>query len=452
VKKLVSKNTRLLRRAGWLIRHRWYAIGIVIGLLVLGELLLLENLNSSGILLVVICLGVENVLCLLHLKKIKFIRDRKQQYKLTKRNINFQITTDIIVLTILIHFTGGIESPFIAAYYFHMVIASILLSYKETFIQTSIAISLLVLLTYFEYRGFIQHYCVSYKSIDVSNPMLYSDTFNYFKTLIAFIVSFYTLSYIAAAIGKRLRTQEEQYTDAIKLLNKKDRIQNEYVLRLTHDIKGHISAIQSSISVVKKGIFEKLSEKNQDFIDIAYKRTLSLTRFIKDLLRLTKMRQSRDFKKHLFSFREMLTESLDHVKSHCEYKAIKLDHTIDPQIDMIQADEFSLKEITVNMMLNAVKYTPENGYIKLEAFDFVDFIRVSISDSGMGIPEKEISLIFDEFYRGSNVDTKAIEGTGVGLAIAKNVILQHNGEIWAENNENGGARFIFEIPKQIDEN
>jgi signal transduction histidine kinase len=51
------------------------------------------------------------------------------------------------------------------------------------------------------------------------------------------------------------------------------------------------------------------------------------------------------------------------------------------------------------MMLNAVKYTPENGYIKLEAFDFVDFIRVSISDSGMGIPEKEISLIFDEFYR-----------------------------------------------------
>ncbi len=446
MKKLVGKNTRLLRRANWLIRHRWYAIIMVVILAVAGKVLFLLNVNSLGIFFVAVFLVIENIICLLNLKKIKFIRSRDKQFKYVKRNINFQISYDLLVLTILIHYTGGIESPFISAYFFHAVVVSILLSQKESFLQTTFAVLLLSLVTLLEYNHILDHYCVCFSRFEAPNPNLYSDPFNYIKTLSAFIISFYTLVYISSAIGKRLRNQEEHYTNAIIRLNKKDRIKNEYVLRLTHDIKGHISAIQSSLSVVKTGIFAEIDPKNKEFIDRAYKRTYAVIKFIKDLLRLTKMRLSDDFERKTFSFKNMLIECFNDVKSHAEVKSIKLSSEFDPKVDIIKGDEFSLKEITSNMMLNAVKYTPVNGKIRLEAYVHDNFIRVIISDSGIGVPEDDMLHIFDEFYRGSNVDKKKIEGTGVGLAIAKNVIKQHKGTIWVENNPAGGSKFIYDIP------
>ena len=448
MKKLVGKNTRLLRRANWLIRHRWYAVILVVFLSVLGKLLYLLNVNSLGIFFVSVFLILENVICFLNIKKVKFIRNKDKQFKKIKRNINFQISYDLILLTILIHYTGGIESPFIASYFFHAVIVSILLSQKETFLQTTFAVLLLSIVTLLEYTHVIDHYCVCFSKFEAPNPELYSETFNYFKTLSAFILSFYILVYISSAIGKRLRNQEEHYTDALLRLNKKDRVKDDYVLRITHDIKGHISAIQTSLSVVTTGIFAKIDPKNKEFIDRAYKRTYALIKFIKDLLRLTKMRVSEDFEFEIFSLKNTLLHAINDAVPNADVKSIKLHIHMDDSISDIKGDELSIKEITTNMILNAIKYTPKNGQITVNVKDEHDHIRVEISDTGIGIPESDMPDIFREFYRGSNVDKKKIEGTGVGLAIAKNVIKQHRGEIWAESVEGKGTTFIYTLPKR----
>ena len=100
MKKLVGRNTRLLRRASWLAKHRWYAITLVVILSVLGKLLYLLNVNSLGIFLVAVFLIIENIICLLYIKKIKFIRNKDKQFKNIKKNINFQISCDLITLTI----------------------------------------------------------------------------------------------------------------------------------------------------------------------------------------------------------------------------------------------------------------------------------------------------------------------------------------------------------------
>lgn len=248
-------------------------------------------------------------------------------------------------------------------------------------------------------------------------------------------------------MGKRLRNQEELYRKAISLLNKKDKYKNEYVLRVTHDIKGHVSAIQTSLSVVKTGIFAKLNPKNQEFIDRAYKRTYALIKFIKDLLRLTKMRLSEEFESEVFSLKNTLINAYNDALINAENKSIKMHIHVDDSINEFKGDEISIKEITTNLILNAVKYTPINGEIFFKATDKQDHIRVEISDNGIGIPEKDMPNIFEEFFRGSNVEKNKIEGTGVGLAIAKNVITNHKGDIWAESIEGEGSTFIYILPK-----
>lgn len=447
MKELTNKNTELIQRVNWLMINRWYAVIGVIIVSVVAKFLIKIDISLINIMSATLLLVAENIIGLYYIKKIISEKDKTKQYHRLKRNINCQISFDLIVLTILIHYLGGIESPFLLAFFFHIPGASILLSKRETVIQTSLAVLLISMLTFFEFYDILPHHCFCIKKANVTIPDLYSDIYYVYKALGAFIISLYILIYISTSIGTRLRNQEDQYEEAILKLNKKDELKNEYVLRLTHDIKGHISAIQSSLSVVKTGVFAEIDPRNQEFINRAYRRTYALIKFIKDLLRLTKMRQGDDFERKTFSFKDMLYECVKEVESNAETKSIEIISKIDEKIDTITGDGFSLKEITSNMMLNAVKYTPVNGKICLEAYDYVDFIRIIISDSGIGVPEEDIPHIFEEFYRGSNVDKKKIEGTGVGLAIAKNVIKQHKGDIWVENNPTGGTKFIYDIPK-----
>ena len=449
MKKIIGRNTRLINRAYWFVKYRWIAICGVIAISMIVKYILEIEINAVAIIAVAFVLILENIANLMMLNYIALIKNKDKQFKNIKRNINFQITFDLIALTALIHYSGGIENPFIVAYFFHMVIASILLSQKETIIHTTFALLSLVLITYLEYNQIIEHFCLCILREEYNVHELAFDKIFIFRTLIIFIFSSYILIFLTSAIGKRLRQQEENYTIAIIQLNKNDELKNEYILRLTHDIKGHTAAIQSLISVVNKGIFGKINEKNKEFVDKACKRTSLMVRFIKDLLKLTQMRLSDQFKSSYFLLKETLIKAIEDVEENAKLKSIKLEYSIDDDINEIEGDEFSIKEITSNLFLNAIKYTPNNGEIKLEAYSLNDFIKVEITDTGMGIPQEDLPRIFEEFFRARNVNKNKVEGTGIGLAIVKRIINRHGGEIWAESEIGKGTKFTYTLPKSL---
>ena len=150
-------NLRIVRLAYWLIRLRWFAIlGIFIAYYVAKHFLLItiEELPVYSIIAFLILLNVLSFSFLKYLQKSQV----RKSLKNVKRIINFQISTDLIVLTVLLHYSGGVENPFIIYYIFHMIIGSIMLSTKESFLQTSFALMLLGSMTFLEYSGIIQHF------------------------------------------------------------------------------------------------------------------------------------------------------------------------------------------------------------------------------------------------------------------------------------------------------
>ncbi|HUV41752.1 MAG TPA: ATP-binding protein, partial [Sedimentisphaerales bacterium] len=106
-----------------------------------------------------------------------------------------------------------------------------------------------------------------------------------------------------------------------------------------------------------------------------------------------------------------------------------------------------IEEAIANLLFNAVRYTPEKGTVRLCAKDQPDCVLLEVSDTGIGIPENELTNIFEEFYRASNAKKVERDGTGLGLSIARQVVQRHGGRIWARNNQDGGSTFSITLPK-----
>ena len=157
--KLISYNARLLRRAYWLIALRWVAIVGTCMVIFAADRLLKVSVQSTQLYCATAFLILENIISLMLLRRI-IKRKTETISSSIRRIIHFQISTDLLILTILLHYSGGIDNPFIIYFVFHMSIASILLSVRESYLQATFAVCLLSLLGLLEYQGIIPHYCL----------------------------------------------------------------------------------------------------------------------------------------------------------------------------------------------------------------------------------------------------------------------------------------------------
>ena len=114
---------------------------------------------------------------------------------------------------------------------------------------------------------------------------------------------------------------------------------------------------------------------------------------------------------------------------------------------MVIGNPFTIEELYSNLLLNAVKYTPPKGHILLTVRNRQDHIVTEISDSGIGIPKEELSKVFDEFYRASNVPRDIKSGSGLGLSIAKQIVENHKGKISVSSEPGVWTKFTFILPK-----
>jgi len=440
---IVTRQQRLVARAYWMVKHRWLAIFGVAAITWLSTNLFDITINERALYLLCICLIIEN---LITLWLIEFVK-KKYKSKLflpIKLIIHFQILCDLVILTGILYFTGGIENPFFLIYFFHMVISSILLSRTGAYIQTTIALLLFGLLVYLEFRGIIPHHSLFIKGIP--NHELYKDLYYVTRTFGVFAFTSYILVYLTTSIGHRLRSQEDKLTEAIAKLRRNDEIKNEYVLRITHDIKGHLAAIQTNLSVLTSGVFGHLEGKQKEFLERSYRRTEELTKFARNLLQLTQLRLDNKVERQSFSVVSLVEKVITDHREDAMTKNIELSSRIDDTISTYSGNKTSLEEVFQNLLSNAIKYSWENGKVETILKNKHHKMRIEVSDNGIGIPEKELKDIFKEFYRASNTKSSGIKGSGVGLSLVKEIIKQHRGRIWAENRPKGGSKFVIELP------
>ena len=469
----VPENIRLLKGAYWLARLRWIAIVYVVVGTYVARKMLGVGLNDVALYVIAGLLVVYNTTVLVMLNRLmradqqvpcraankiasmykmivwvwfnRFTRiDPHVSCQAVKRVINFQICADLLLLTALLHFSGGIENPLVFYFIFHMIIASILLSTRESYLQATLAVCLFGLLVSLEYKGLIGHYCLTgFLSGCLRQEKLYT-----LGTFFVFTTGLYLAVYMANYIAIRLKHTEYAYRQANVMLQEKDRIKDEYVFRVTHDIKGHLATIQSCLAAIVDRLAGPAGGiQEADLIRRAHKRAVKLTDFVKALLRLTRMRLTDTSEMDVFSLRDALHGAVSSVQPQVQEKSITLDCDVESSVKDIFGDRFSIEEMVTNLLLNAITYTPERGTVSLSARNDGDRVLLEIADTGICIPEEEQGRIFDEFYRATNARQVERNGTGLGLSIVRLIVERHGGEIGVESKEGCGTRFELRLPQ-----
>jgi len=429
----------LIERICWVIKLRWIAVVGVILVILSASRILKFSLPLFPLYIIAIALAGYNLIFFLLLTQFR----RKGSFVIINRIANAQISLDLLSLAALIHFSGGIENPFIFYFIFHMIIASILLSCRASFLQATFTALLFCLIVTLEYFGILPHYCLKgFITYNQHDHLIYISGVSF-----VFISTLYIAVYMATSISARLRQRERILQETNELLNEKDRIKSEYVLRVSHDIKEHLSAIQGCLEPVAGGITGELNPKQLDLVQRAAGRTGKLMFFVKALLEITRIKLSKELKMDYFLFEGMLSEAIAYIDSKAKDKNISVNSTVEPTIDKIRGSKEYIQEAITNLLANSVKYTPRNGRINIKVSDKGNSILIEITDNGIGIPKDELPRIFEEFYRASNAREVERDGTGLGLSIAKQIVERHNGKIRVDSEEGKGSIFSIQLPK-----
>ena len=199
-------NVRFIKRAYWLIKLRWIAIaGTCITIFVASNVLHMA-IRSVPLYCVVAMLILENIISLLLLKRLLKSKTARVFTSIGKI-IHFQICIDLLLLTTLLHYSGGIENPFIVYFVFHMAIASILLPARQSYLQATFAACLLSIMALLEYKGIVPHYCLE----DFATDGAHSNVYYVFGTIGAMTSTFYLVVYMTSDITTKLRKQDACY-------------------------------------------------------------------------------------------------------------------------------------------------------------------------------------------------------------------------------------------------
>ena len=438
---VILDNTSFTKRAYWLIKLRWIAAGFLLAAICLVSNILKVQLHQVALYSITACLFLYNILLYFSLNyTIKACKG--DLYKAINRIIVLQISADLFILTAVLYFSGSVENPFSFYFIFHMIIASMLLSRRMSYLQATLAIVLFGALLTLEYLGIIRHYSltgfVSYNFFQNGKFVL--------SVFFAFSTTIYLVVYMATSIVAQLRKQQASYKEANIQLQEKDQVKNKYILRVTHDIKSHLAAIKSCLDIVRAKMVGELNEKQTDLVERADHRAERCIAFITSLLKLTRMRLIGKIERENFLLKYSIFNSFASVENKAVNKGVKLNYNIEPTVGEVYGGSLLIEDTITNLLLNAIKYTPSGGNVSLKAKDQGDSVLIQIKDTGIGIPHDEIEKVFDEFYRASNAKSVERDGSGLGLSMAKEVIERHGGKIWVESDYNG-SKFSFTIPK-----
>jgi signal transduction histidine kinase len=235
---------------------------------------------------------------------------------------------------------------------------------------------------------------------------------------------------------------------AYQALERADQAKSEFVRMVTHELRSPLSAVQSMLKLMAQGYVGPMAPKQLDLVQRSQRRIASLLALVRDLLDLAagKIEQFKGDKQEL-ALNEIITKVTDLMQSSAVEKELDYRTEITEEPLVLIGVEEALERVFMNLVSNAVKYTPSGGSVTVKAWGESDRIKVEVSDTGIGIPEDALPRIFTEFYRAKNARAVEMEGTGLGLAIAQDIVQQHDGQISVKSSVNRGSTFSVTLPR-----
>ena len=435
------------RRNNWFIKLRYGAVLMLVAFLLSAELVLnaaYTNLQVRVFVILVLAILAYNISFQKISKNLKCVPGKFNPLHLSL----VQMLFDLYVLTLLVYFTGGIESPLFMLFVFHMIIGSLILPGKIIYSLAGLVIVVFCSLTFGEYFNILTHYGVKgFLQLPIYNNLHFLLAYN---AVFAFVIIFSVV--IANHIAVQLYKMEQELVESINKLNEAEIEKQKYVMGVVHEIKTPLSALHSYLDLILQKYLGPLSEKVEEKLLRARIRSDEALQLTDDVLKISKLRLLDEIGNEEIDMKELLSSIFQQQKINIQSKSICFD-LVDERTSKrkIIGDPLLLEIAFSNLINNAVKYVGKNGTVKVNLNSNNENIIVSISDNGIGIPHKDLKNIFKDFYRASNIQ-KSYEGTGLGLSFVKQIIERHSGDIKVESPSelgdlnNPGTSFVVTIP------
>ena len=240
----------------------------------------------------------------------------------------------------------------------------------------------------------------------------------------------------------------EQREAEIQELQERETFRREFIGNISHELKTPVFNIQGYLLTLLDGALDD-PDINRKYLKRANKSVDRMITTIEDLDVISNLEANRvqlviapfDLVQLVKEVFEFLEEKASEKKIH-----LKLDAVYDKPI-RVQADRSKIEQVLVNLITNAIKYGRKKGVVEVKFFDMHDTILTEVSDDGIGIPEQDISRIFERFYRVDKSRSRDAGGTGLGLSIVKHIMEAHKGTINVQSSEDSGSTFSFTLKK-----
>jgi len=225
-----------------------------------------------------------------------------------------------------------------------------------------------------------------------------------------------------------------------------NRAKSEFLTTMSHELRTPLTAIIGFSDVMLGGISGEFNEQNRKFLNNIANSGKHLLTLINNILDLSKIEAGKmELDLEIFSVSEVFNDTRAVTSALALKKDIPMKFNLEPELS-IYADRIRFKQVIYNLMSNAIKFTPKGGSVEVSAAKAGDSVRISVSDTGIGISEENQKLLFQPFRQVDSSINRQYEGTGLGLALVRKFVELHGGRVWVESENGKGSTFTFELP------
>jgi signal transduction histidine kinase len=261
--------------------------------------------------------------------------------------------------------------------------------------------------------------------------------------VIELLKTFATQSVLAIQNARLFREIEEK-SQQIEAAN---RHKSEFLANMSHELRTPLNAIIGFSEVLQERLFGELNDKQAEYTDDILTSGRHLLSLINEILDLSKVEAGRmELELATFDLPIAIDNARTFVRERATTHGITLDVKVDERLGDVVGDERKIKQILLNLLSNAVKFTPAGGRIGINARQTDGVVEISVTDTGIGIAPEDQAKVFEEFRQVGSDKAKKIEGTGLGLTLAKKFVELHGGRIWVESEVGKGSTFVFTLP------
>jgi two-component system, NtrC family, sensor kinase len=237
-----------------------------------------------------------------------------------------------------------------------------------------------------------------------------------------------------------------EIADKSRQLEAASRHKSEFLANMSHELRTPLNAIIGFSEVLVDRMFGELNEKQDEYLKDIYASGQHLLSLINDILDLSKIEAGRmELEAADFDLPSAIDNALTLVRERASRRGITLGHSVDERLGPIRGDERKVKQVLLNLLSNALKFTLEGGRIDVSTRVHDEVAEVSVTDTGVGIALEDQEAVFEEFRQVGTADKK-VEGTGLGLALSRKFIELHGGRIWVKSQVGHGSTFTFTLP------